>query len=110
MPTESKKCQYCGSNKAGIATNEERTKYLRWNRNPYEKGACSESKNGMSNNLVDDSKEKRCELFGSNRTYIVLTMDGRPYPKWNKNPSKKIVGYVEDVTTRLCNVKSVKRE
>ncbi|MFZ0557318.1 MAG: hypothetical protein WBL68_17335 [Nitrososphaeraceae archaeon] len=39
MPTESKKCQYCGSNKAGIATNEERTKYLRWNRNPYEKGA-----------------------------------------------------------------------
>ena len=47
------------SNKAGIATNEERTKYLRWNRNPYEKGACSESKNGMSNNLVDDSKEKR---------------------------------------------------
>ena len=56
----------------------------------------------MSNNLVDDSKEKRCELFGSNRTYIVLTMDGRPYPKWNKNPSKKIVGYVEDVIDTFC--------
>jgi hypothetical protein len=43
----------------------------------------------MSNNLVEDSKEKRCELCGSNRTYIVLTMDGRPYPKWNKKPVKE---------------------
>ena len=64
----------------------------------------------MSNNLVDDSKEKRCELCGSNRTYIVLTIDGRPCTNGIKNRSKKIVEYVEDVTTRLCNVKSVKRE
>jgi hypothetical protein len=43
----------------------------------------------MSNNLVGDSEEKRCELCGSNGTYIALTKDGRPYPKWNKNPSKE---------------------
>jgi uncharacterized protein with PIN domain len=38
MTTELEKCLYCGSNKSDIATNEERTKYPRWNRNPYERG------------------------------------------------------------------------
>jgi DNA mismatch endonuclease, patch repair protein len=43
----------------------------------------------MSNNLVDDSKEKRCELCGSNMTYIAVTKNGTRYPKWNSNPFKE---------------------
>jgi hypothetical protein len=43
----------------------------------------------MSNNLVGDSEEKRCELCGSNRTYIAVTKNGTYYPKWNSNPFKE---------------------
>ena len=42
-------------------------------------------------------------------TLFLLWMEGH-IQNGIKNRSKKIVGYVEDVTTRLCNVKSVKRE
>jgi len=43
----------------------------------------------MSNNLVKDSNEKRCELCGADRTYIDVTRNGTPYPKWNSNPFKE---------------------
>lgn len=33
--------------------------------------------------------EKRCEYCGTNTTYIAVTKNGTPYPKWNSNPFKE---------------------
>ena len=52
----------------------------------------------MSNNLVDDSKEKRCELCGSNMTYIAVTKMELVIQNGIAILSKKIVHYAEDVT------------
>jgi len=35
MPTNEKKCEYCRSNKAHLAINEEGIIYQKWNSNPY---------------------------------------------------------------------------
>jgi DNA mismatch endonuclease (patch repair protein) len=43
----------------------------------------------MSNKLVDDIKERKCEFCGADRTYNAVTKSGTPYPKWNKNPFKE---------------------
>jgi hypothetical protein len=43
----------------------------------------------MSNKLVDDTKERKCEYCGSDRTYMAVTKNGTPYPKWNNNPFKE---------------------
>jgi DNA mismatch endonuclease (patch repair protein) len=42
----------------------------------------------MSNNLSGTTNEKRCEYCGG-KTYIAVTKEGTPYPKWNSNPFKE---------------------
>jgi hypothetical protein len=61
----------------------------------------------MSNKLVDDTKERKCEFCGADRTYNAVTKSGTPYSKWNKNPFKEdssIWGGVTKTyfTTRPC--------
>lgn len=32
---------------------------------------------------------KKCEYCGSEKTYVAITKNGTPYPKWNTNPFKE---------------------
>ena len=43
----------------------------------------------MANNLSGITNEKRCEYCGSDMTYLAVTKNGTPYPKWNSNPFKE---------------------
>lgn len=40
-------------------------------------------------NLPDNTNEKRCDYCGSDKTYIAVTKNGKPYLKWNTNPYKE---------------------
>jgi hypothetical protein len=42
-----------------------------------------------SNNPSSNPNEKKCEYCGTDRTYIAVTKNGTPYPKWNSNPFKE---------------------
>jgi DNA mismatch endonuclease, patch repair protein len=43
----------------------------------------------MTSNPSDKVNEKKCEYCGTDRTYIAVTKNGTPYPKWNNNPFKE---------------------
>jgi hypothetical protein len=43
----------------------------------------------MTSNPSDNVNEKKCEYCGTDRTYIAVTKNGTPYPKWNNNPFKE---------------------
>jgi DNA mismatch endonuclease (patch repair protein) len=45
--------------------------------------------NKMSNNSLDNTNGKKCEYCGSDKTYMAVTKNGTPYPKWNSNPFKE---------------------
>lgn len=45
--------------------------------------------NKMSHNISSNPNERRCEYCGSDTTYIAVTKNGTPYPKWNNNPFKE---------------------
>ena len=36
-----------------------------------------------------DTKEKKCERCGSDKTYMAVTKDGTPYPNWISNRFKE---------------------
>lgn len=42
----------------------------------------------MTSNPLDNTTETKCEYCSSDRTYIAVTKNGTPYPKWNNNPFK----------------------
>jgi NUMOD3 motif len=41
------------------------------------------------NDSSNNSDEKKCEYCGTDKTYIAVTKNGTPYPKWNNNPFKE---------------------
>ena len=43
----------------------------------------------MLNNPSSNTDEKKCEYCGSDKTYLAVTKNGTPYPKWNSNPLKE---------------------
>lgn len=43
----------------------------------------------MTSNPSDNVNEKKCEYCGTDRTYIAVTKNGTPYPKWNNDPFKE---------------------
>jgi hypothetical protein len=45
--------------------------------------------NKMSNNPLENANGKKCEYCGSDKTYMAVTKNGTPYPKWNSNPYKE---------------------
>jgi hypothetical protein len=41
------------------------------------------------NNLSTNTDEKKCEYCGTNKTYITVTKNRAPHPKWNNYPFKE---------------------
>lgn len=52
--------------------------------------------------LPSNPSEKKCEYCGTDTTYIAVTKNGTPYPKWNSNPFKGGIIYAENVTKIYC--------